>query len=133
MDEKIRIPSIQIPRIQNPLMSKERLNPAEWMYERLVKQIVDFEKRLSPDEEIGGRFVAAPREGAFHIEDLSYWGPDMLMFMGRDADGRPIQLMQHYTQMSILLCAVPKEKDEPRRIGFVLMDNLEKNKKEPLR
>jgi hypothetical protein len=130
MDDEIRIPDMRLPRIQNPLMSRERLNPAEWMYERLVKQIVDFESRLSPDEEIGGRFVAAPKEGAFHIENISYWGPDMLMFVGRDADGRPIQLMQHYTQMSILLCSVPREKDEPRRIGFILLDQLEKRKNE---
>jgi hypothetical protein len=130
MDDKIRIPDIRLPKIQNPLMSRERLNPAAWMYERLVKQIVDFESRLSPDEEIGGRFVAAPKEGAFHIENISYWGPDMLMFVGRDADGRPIQLMQHYTQMSILLCSVPREKDDPRRIGFILLDQLEKRKNE---
>jgi hypothetical protein len=130
MDDEIRIPDMRLPRIQNPLTSRERLNPAEWMYERLVKQIVDFESRLSPDEEIGGRFVAAPKEGAFHIENISYWGPDMLMFVGRDADGRPIQLMQHYTQMSILLCSVPREKDDPRRIGFILLDQLEKRKNE---
>jgi hypothetical protein len=129
MDNEISFPNIRIPQIHNPLPSKERLNPAEWMYERLIKQIVEYEKRLSPEEEIGGRFVAAPKEGTFHIEDISYWGPDILMFMGRDADGRPIELMQHYSQMSILLCAVPKETDEPRRIGFVLMGQLEKSKK----
>ncbi|WP_315718609.1 MULTISPECIES: DUF6173 family protein [unclassified Bradyrhizobium] len=114
------------------LLSKSRieLNPAEWMYERLVRRIADFEKTLSAEEEIGGRFVAAPKEGVFHIEDISYWGPDMLMFIGTDLNGRPIELMQHYTQMSVLLCAVPKVKEEPRRIGFVLLETLERSKEE---
>jgi hypothetical protein len=98
--------------------------PAKWMYERVARQIIDFEKELSPDQEIGGRFVAAPREGVFHIEDLGYWGPDMLIFYGKDADGRPIQLMQHYSQLSVLLCVVPKEKETARRIGFVLLERL---------
>lgn len=64
--------------------------PAKWMYERVARQIIEFEKKLSADQEIGGRFVSAPREGVFHIEDISYWGPDMLIFYGTDADGRPI-------------------------------------------
>jgi len=58
------------------------------MYERIARQIIDFEKRLSADEEVGGRFVASPREVVFHIKDIDYWNPDMLIFEGTDADGR---------------------------------------------
>ncbi len=103
--------------------------PAKWMYERVAKQIIEFEKDLSPEEEIGGRFVSAPREGHFHIEDIGYWGPDMLIFHGTDMNGRPIQLMQHYSQLSVLLCVVPKEKGEARRIGFILEQRLDSGKK----
>lgn len=108
------------PIIRNPLLSKERLNPAEWAYERLVKQIVEFESKLSAEEEIGGRFVTAPLEGAIHICDIDYWNPDMIIFHGIDANGRATQLIQHHSQLSVLLCAVPKIKEEPRRIGFIL-------------
>jgi hypothetical protein len=101
--------------------------PAKWMYERVAKQIIEFEKALSADEEIGGRFVSAPKEGVFHIEDIGYWGPDMLIFHGIDSNGRPIQLMQHYSQLSILLCVIPKESEKPRRIGFVLEERMNKN------
>jgi len=98
--------------------------PAKWMFERIARQIIDFEKELSPDEEIGGRFIAAPKEGTFHIEDIGYWGPDLMIFYGTDSNGKPIQLMQHYSQLSILLCVVPKEKENARRIGFVLERRL---------
>ena len=108
------LPTI-VPIPKNPLLAPERLNPAKWAYERLVEQIVEFEKSLSAEEEIGGRFVTAPREGAIHIENLGYWAPDVLVFYGKDADGRSVQLIQHHSQLSVLLCAVPKEKDEPRQ------------------
>ena len=115
------VPSFHLPRIAIPDP------PAKWMWERLARQIIEFENTLSATEEIGGRFVAAPKEGAFHIERFSYWGPDMLIFHGIDADGRPIQLMQHYSQLSVLLCVVPVEKAKPRRIGFILEEQLKKS------
>jgi Family of unknown function (DUF6173) len=100
------------------------LNPANWMHERIVKSIIEFESELSNDEEIGGRLVAAPSEGYFHIDDVGFWGPDMIIFYGTNQHGRNLQLLQHYSQMSILLTALPKEKEEPRRIGFILEQKL---------
>ncbi len=104
--------------------SKHELNPASWMYERVCRQIIDFEKSLKPDEELGGRFVNAPHEGVVHVEDVGYWGPDMLIFHGTDNSGRPVQLLQHYSQTSVLLCTVPKKDDQAKRIGFVLESRL---------
>jgi hypothetical protein len=63
--------------------------------------------------------------GVFHIKDLDCWGPDMLIFHGEDEGGRPIRLLQHYSQLSVLLCAVPREKDtEPKVSGFVIEDEM---------
>ncbi|MFZ0610456.1 MAG: hypothetical protein WAM75_22555 [Xanthobacteraceae bacterium] len=110
-----------------PLLGKSlhELNPASWMYERIVKSIIEFEAKLSEEEEIGGRLVSAPSEGYFHIEDVSYWGPDMIIFHGTNQHGRRLELLQHYSQLSVLLTAIPKEKDHPRRIGFILEQKLE--------
>ena len=114
----IRMPNLSLPKRPDP--------PAKWMYERVARQIIDFEKELDSDEEIGGRLVSAPGEGVFHIEDLGYWGPDMLIFYGKNQHGRPVELLQHYSQLNVLLTAIPKEKDEPRRIGFILEARLDK-------
>lgn len=115
--DSVRIPILSPPKMPDP--------PAQWMYERVARQIIDFEKNLNNDEEIGGRFVSAPGEGVFHIEDLSYWGPDMLIFYGKNQHGRPVELLQHYSQLNVLLTAIPKEKDSPRRIGFILEARLD--------
>jgi hypothetical protein len=103
-----------------PLPSKN--NPAEWMFDRLIRLISDFEKGLSEEEEIGGRLTGAPGEGTFQIDDIGFWGPDLIMFYGKNKDGRPVRLIQHYNQLSVLLTSVPKEKKQeaPRRIGFAI-------------
>jgi len=106
--------------------SQPGVSPAEWTYERLSRQIAAFEAKLKPDEEIGGRMTASPADGAFQIEDLGWWGPDMIIFYGKSPQGRPIQLIQHVTQLNVLLTATPKSTpaDPPRRIGFELAKRL---------
>ena len=108
-------------------------NPAEWMFDRLVRLIEDFEKSLSKEEEIGGRMVGAPGEGTFHIDDIGFWGPDLIMFYGKNKEGRPVRLIQHYQQLSVLLTSMPKEKpqEEPRRIGFALRELVDTRRPDP--
>jgi hypothetical protein len=99
-------------------------DPAAWMHQRVVQQIMEFEKNLGEDQEIGGRFVQGPGNEPLHISNVASWGPDMILFMGQYPDGRKFELIQHYSQVNVLLVAVPKMRDEPRRIGFELMKNL---------
>jgi hypothetical protein len=96
-------------------------NPARWMHERLVNQIVEFEKSLDAEHEVGGRFVQGPNAEAVHIENVASWGPDMIIFVGAFPDGRKFELIQHYSQVSLFLVAMRPVNEEPRRIGFDLM------------
>jgi hypothetical protein len=117
----------------NPLLSSlpdlQRLtaqtvrNPAEWMYERLIRSIATFEEELDDTQELGLRLVNFGSE-TFHIENVGYWGPDLVKFYGKNHEGKPIELMQHITQVSVLLVAVPKQHPKPRRIGFELVKQL---------
>ncbi len=59
-----------------------------------------------------------------HIDDVGYWGPDIIRFYGNTSDGHPVELMQHISQLNVLLMAV-KPVAEPRRIGFVLQKKLD--------
>jgi hypothetical protein len=108
-----------------PARAPAPTNPAQWMHERLVHQIIEFEKGIGPDHEVGGRFVEGPGSDPLHITNLASWGPDMILFMGQYADGRKFELIQHYSQVSVLLMAVPKAANsKPRRIGFELLKNF---------
>jgi hypothetical protein len=94
---------------------------AEWAHDRLVAYIRNFESQLDAKHEIAMGF-ASDETGVLRIEGLGYFDPDILTFYGRDDTGAKTQLIQHVTQLSVTLRAVPKEAEAeaPRRIGFQL-------------
>lgn len=104
-----------------------RDNPAEWAFVRLSRLIQDFESKLDEDHEVGARIVNGPGDGAFHMRDVGFWGPDFILFMGVNEAGRPIRLIQHYTQLNVLLSAMakPSPQEPARRIGFQLQERVE--------
>lgn len=106
-----------LPRPQDP-----EGNAARWMFERLATYIRQFEARLDDEHEIGARLVSFGPNLTFHIEDMGYYGPDMIVFYGRNDNGEPVQLIQHTSQLNVLLVAVRKQQERPRRIGFILDD-----------
>ena len=105
---------------------KKDMSPAQWMYMRLGQAIAAFEKTLDAEHEVGFRLVSFADNQVLHIESLGYWSPDLVLFFGKNNEGRPMQLMQHVSQMSVLLVAAKKQSAEPpRRIGFDILQNLE--------
>jgi Family of unknown function (DUF6173) len=96
-------------------------SPAEWAHDRLVLYIRNFEQQLDAAQEIAMGF-AGDEAGVLRIEGIGYFDPDIITFYGRDDSGAKTQLIQHVSQLSVTLRAVPKEGDEapPRRIGFHL-------------
>ncbi|NQW39373.1 MAG: hypothetical protein HQ469_09355 [Cyanobacteria bacterium] len=103
------------------------VNLAKWMHERIVRSINDFEKDLDSDQEIGARLVSFGSDVTFHIEDVSFWGPDMIIFEGFSSDGKKVRLLQHVSQLSVLLVATSKLHEKARRIGFDLAERLNEN------
>jgi len=96
-------------------------SPAEWAHDRLVIYIRNFEGQLDAAQEIA-MGLAGDETGVLRIEGIGFFDPDMITFYGRDDTGARTQLIQHYSQLSVTLRAVPKEVDSapPRRIGFHL-------------
>jgi hypothetical protein len=96
-------------------------SPAEWAHDRLVMYIQNFESQLDARQEIAMGF-AGDATGVLRIEGIGYFDPDIITFYGRDDSGARTQLIQHVSQLSVTLRAVPKEgdSDPPRRIGFQL-------------
>jgi hypothetical protein len=101
--------------------AKPQKSPAEWAHDRLIMYIRDFESGLDAEQEIAMGF-ASDESGVLRIEGLGYFEPDIFTFYGRAEDGAKTQLIQHVTQLSVTLRAVPKETatEPPRRIGFQL-------------
>ncbi len=101
-------------------------SPAEWAYERLILYIRNFEEQLDNEHEIAMGFTGA-QAGVIRIEGIGYFDPDIVTFYGSDPEGTKTQLIQHVSQLNVLLRALPKQvaNDAPRRIGFRLAADLE--------
>jgi Family of unknown function (DUF6173) len=95
--------------------------PAAMAYARLVQYIRNFEAQLDAGHEAAMGF-AGGEAGVVRIEGVGFVDPDILSFYGRDEDGLKTQLIQHVSQLSVVLRAVPKSEPEapPRRIGFAM-------------
>jgi len=104
-------------------------SPAEWAYERLILYIQNFENQLDKNHEVAMGFTGADA-GVIRIEGLGFFDPDIVTFYGIDDNGARTQLVQHVSQLNVMLRAMPIIKqDEPRRIGFNLASALEKSVK----
>jgi hypothetical protein len=104
----------------------DQKSPAEWAYQRLILYIKNFEKTLDDEHEIAMGFTDTGA-GFLRIEGLGYFDPDIVTFYGTDAMGARVQLVQHVSQLNVLLRAMPKaqEAEAPRRIGFELAKALD--------
>ena len=106
----------------------EEKSPAEWAYERLILYIQNFEEQLDNEHEIAMGFTGGDT-GVLRIEGIGFFDPDIVTFYGTDDEGAKTQLIQHVSQLSVMLRALPKQTEapEPTRIGFRLAKDLAKD------
>ena len=104
----------------------EQKSPAQWAYERIILYIQNFEKQLDNEHEVAMGFAGGDT-GVVRIEGLGYFDPDLITYYGSDDHGTKTQLIQHVSQLNVMLRALPKrpEQSEPNRIGFRLAQDLE--------
>jgi len=109
--------------MRKPVTSK---SAAEWAYERLILYIRNFEEQLDAEHEIAMGFAGGDA-GVLRIEGMGFFDPDIVTFYGSDATGVKTQLIQHVSQLSVILRALPKldETGTATRIGFRLAADLE--------
>ncbi|MCX7558795.1 DUF6173 family protein [Sulfitobacter sp. F26204] len=102
-------------------------SPAQWAYERTVLYLKTFEEQLDNEQEVAMGFTGGDA-GVLRIEGMGYFDPDIVTFYGTDNAGARTQLVQHVSQLNVMLRALPKsvEGSAPNRIGFRLVEDLEK-------
>lgn len=105
-------------------------SPAEWAYERIIVYLKNFEEQLDNEHEVAMGFAGGDT-GVLRIEGMGYFDPDIITFYGSEESGAKTQLIQHVSQLNVMLRALPKQVDqpEPNRIGFQLAADLEKTTK----
>jgi len=117
----LKAPSFEMPKIpRNPLIVNAEANYASEFYERLTKWITRFDADLDETQEVGVRLVNFGQTIVFHLKDISYWNPSLISFTGVTDQGQPVELIQHVSQISILLMSLPRQnpQDPKAAIGF---------------
>jgi hypothetical protein len=113
---------------RNPMLDMARIsipkNPtlADTMYDRVVEAIAEFEKELDADHEVGARLTNFGASFTVTIENVGYHNPYLFKIYGVTLEGHRCTLIQHVSQLSILLIAVPAVHKPARRVGFLRDD-----------
>ncbi len=122
--------SVKVPKSvsEKPVDQK---SPAQWAYERTVLYLKNFEEQLDSEHEVAMGFTGGDA-GVLRIEGMGYFDPDIVTFYGKDPTGGRTQLVQHVSQLNVMFRALPKavEGKAPNRIGFRLVEDLEKSQTE---
>jgi hypothetical protein len=87
---------------------------------RLRTAIAHFDASLDSNHEVGMRLVTFGQAITFHVEEVRFHNPSLIFFRGTMENGGRVELIQHVTQISFCLMAVPKpDPNQPkRRFGF---------------
>jgi hypothetical protein len=83
-------------------------NFASEFYTRLVTAINEFDEKLDEAHEVGARLVNFGASVTIHLTGLGYHNPSLIKFFGKTDNGEPVELIQHVSQISILLIKVKR-------------------------
>lgn len=93
-----------------------KLHHASEFYKRLEKWIQNFEKRLDQEHEVGIRLINFGQTVTFHLQGISYSNPSLIAFVGTSDQFEPVELIQHVSQISILLIKVKRhDTSQPKK------------------
>jgi Family of unknown function (DUF6173) len=103
-----------------PVLPAPDQNLASEFQRRLVEWITDYDKSLDDAHEVGVKLVSFGQSITFRLYNVGYWNPSLMRFYGISEDGSPVELIQHVSQISILLMTLPRQNpSKPKRpIGF---------------
>lgn len=110
---------IKRPYLELPVLPTDQ-NLSSEFYKRLTDWINGFDQSLDQEHEVGVRLVTFGQAVTFHLENMGYCNPSLISFSGFMENGEPVELIQHVSQISILLIRMKrKDPNKPKKpIGF---------------
>jgi hypothetical protein len=92
---------------------------ASEFYQKLVNYLDDFCSQLKPDEDVALQVLIHGKQQTITLQNIGYYNPDYICIYGRDENRKPIQVIQHMSQLNILLTATSRmENSGEQQIGF---------------
>lgn len=100
---------------QNQLAGKY---DASNLHKYLVEEIKVFQDNLHDDKEVGLKLANFGVASEIHIRSIAFKNPTIIKFTGLDLDNNEVTLIQHISQVGILLTALKPVEETVFRIGF---------------
>lgn len=92
---------------------------AETQLDIIEQEIRDYQAHLDPEHDVALLLTNLGQSVEMEVESITAETPVLLVFRGK-VKGQPAVLMQHVSQLSFLIEAVPKPVNQPHRgIGFL--------------
>ena len=94
---------------------------AQIVAENLYNEIINFQSNLPETEDVAMSVVKFNESITLFVDSIGYIGYNLIRFGRKDSLGKPMELIQHVSQLNFLLMVVPKVEPEApkRKIGFV--------------
>ena len=94
---------------------------AQIVAENLYQEILNYQANLPDTEDVAMSVVSFNHNTTILVDSIGYIGYNLVRFGGKDSEGKPLELIQHISQLNFLLTIVPKLEPEmeKRKIGFV--------------
>ena len=95
-------------------------NRASELSRHILDEIQEYDAALDAEHEVGVQLVSFGQTVIFHLEGMKYANPSLILFSGTLDTGEPVELIQHVSQISILLTKLRRRQPEkPKKpIGF---------------
>lgn len=94
---------------------------AQIVAQNIFEEIVRYQSKLPEKDDVVMCIVQQNQSTIIHVDSIGYIGYNIIRFGGLDNSGKPLELLQHVSQLNFLLRVEPKPNSEvpKRRIGFV--------------
>lgn len=104
------------------ILENIRMNYASAMGKQIYDRVEAFFEKLDETQDVGMQIAHVDQ--AFHLDGIYYANPSLIHFIGKTGTGEPIEVIQHTSQIHIVLTALPRRRDS-RPIGFGRMPEAE--------
>ena len=103
------------PHIENAIGER-----ASSVFKHLRVLIREFDAEIDSAHQLGVRLVSFGQAVVIQLRRITYRDPSLIILRGQTESGDPVELIQHVSQLSILLMKLPRvDKAKPKpKIGF---------------
>ena len=110
--------SVTPPAVHSAPPTSSEENRASAFARHLLNKIQAYDATLDVAHEVGIRLLSAGPPLTFHFAGMGYADPSLISFSGETDAGEPLEVIQHVSQLSLVLTTLPRLHPEQPKADF---------------